>query len=178
MIGTSELMNALRCSKSEAAGDYVTGLEAAAVAYVERKTNRSFSTSGERTEILLGNGRRDLWVAESIDTGETVTITETSYPGATPVTITASEGNGYEVRGTKLVRKGGFSWTRGYEYTVTYTAGYTAGEEPDDIRQAVTALVTLWYERRLPLTKTAEAEVPKHLDSILRSWRRPPAGAV
>lgn len=181
MISQPELQAALRIGSTEAASDYVAGLESAAVAHAERATNRSFALAGERTLYVEGLGTRDLWLPEAPSAEEPVTVVERAAVGDTGTSISSGDSNGFVARGSRLIRKGGQVWARGYEYEVTCTAGYAPGEEPPDIRKAVLDLVVLWYERRLPLPKVGENlafPVPHHVDRILRAWRRPPAGAV
>lgn len=171
MISLADLKLALRIDGT-AEDNYLTALEAAAVAAVERWTGRSFAESGARTEYLTGAGIDRLWLAETPAADPALTVTEAAYPGAETTAITAADADGYVIRERTLVRRGGI-WHAGYEYAVTYTAGYAAGEEPADIRQAVMQLVGHWYENREPVVVgTVAAPIPLTVRDLLAPWRR------
>ena len=174
MISIEDLRVHLRAGVSD--DGYIEALEVGAVAHVERETGRYFGAVASDTEYLVGTGGVKLWLKEAPDeTTNPVAVNEAANPGATQTTITAGNDDGFLVRGPRLVRKNGFAWTLGYEYEVAYDRGYAAGSEPDDIRQAVQAIVGLWYERRVPLPKIGEivtATVPHHAQAILNSWTR------
>lgn len=130
-------------------------LEAAAVRWLENRCGgRYFRESSEVTEYHKGHNQEDLFLEELVDTGETVTVVEQAYEGdADAETITAGDDDGYVVRDDKLTRKGGYVWTEGYEFKVTYTRGYEelGDTTPDDIdappeiRLAVLQIVAFWY---------------------------------
>lgn len=172
MISVDDLKLALRVTHT-AEDDYITALEAAAVGYIERFTGRTFSAEVEVTEYLWGRGTDTLVLRET--PGGTLTVVERATPGATGTTIAAGDEDGYLVRGRKLVRKNGHAWYRGYEYAATYTQGYAAGSEPDDIQNLVKQIVAHWYERRIPMPTVGEVftfPVPHHVDAVLWTWRR------
>lgn len=124
--------------------DVLTAIEAAAVQIVEGETGRYFGPVAATTEVIEGAGDARLRLQE-IPQSIPATIDERPWPGADAVTITAANDDGYELRSLQaptpnlamLVRKGGYVWCRGHEYTVTYSRGYEAGQEPPDIRLAV-----------------------------------------
>jgi hypothetical protein len=153
MIPITELLDALELDDF---GDWevLEKLEAAAAAFVEREANWHFVEVAGVSQIVTGNGSNQLRLRGLIPSAP-ATVSESAYVGATPATITASESDGYVVRTSGvpvnrayLVRKHGYVWSDGYEYTVTATLGYTAGEEPAEIRELVRDLVLLkWAER-------------------------------
>lgn len=131
----------------------LVALEARAVDIVERETERHFGTSETFTEILQGTGRTTLWLNEA--PSAVTSVEYRTYVGEDWTTITASADDGYELQdptsdsgGARLLRKGGFLWTRGYDFRVIYDFGYAAGSEPPEIRQAVIDLVTAKYRQR------------------------------
>jgi hypothetical protein len=128
--------------------EVVAALEKAAVAYVETQTRRYFGPLVAHTEVVRGNGTSALYLSHwaqdalPLDNYDLIglTVAERQYPGNDPGSI-----DDYDLRAldgeTVLLRHGGGSWLRGYEYTVTYTRGYLEGEEPADIRMVVANLV-------------------------------------
>lgn len=172
MISIPELKAALRLT-TDADNGYLADLEAAAVDVVQNETNRYFGPVGPATEYLEGGGTRDLFLSEP-PASLPATVSERAYPAGTATTITAADSDGYVLRGTmKLVRKAGLVWTFGYEYEVTYSRGYADSSEPADIRQAVTQLVSHWYEHRLPVGKVGDV-VPLGAQKVIARWRRRP----
>jgi hypothetical protein len=133
--------------------EVVAELERAAVAYVETQTRRYFGPLISHTEVVRGNGSSSLYLAHyGVDSAPddeydlvVAVVDERQYPGNDPNTV-----EDYELRAldgeTVLMRHAGAPWIRGYEYTVTYTRGYVAGEEPADIRQVVINLVKAAWE--------------------------------
>jgi hypothetical protein len=153
MISLDELRIALDIDSS-VDEDILEKLEAAAVAFVERETGWHFVGVDDVVEVVTGDGSDRLRLRGMVTTAP-ATVSEAAYVGATPTTITATASDGYELR-TKgvpvnriyLVRKQGYVWHDGYEYTVTADRGYTAGAEPTEIRELVRDLVLLkWNER-------------------------------
>lgn len=139
----------------------VLDIEAAAVEFVENFTHRFFGSTAsdegsDYSEVVEGQGHDELWLSEAPATLPP-SVLQQPWPGATQVTITASDSDGYVQRGPRLVRKGGFVWRLGYEYVVTYDRGYvqTAAASadvtpedvaaPDDIRHAVKKIVRIEY---------------------------------
>ena len=189
MIEATVLVEAVSADLSDA--PYLTSLETAAVALVQRQTGRYFGPPATGTFVLRGDGTRNLWLPEPA-TAAVATVQERAYPGATATAITGSATDGFEQR-TKgseglLVRKGGLVWTRGYEYTVTSMLyGYATGAEPADIRELVKHLVMAWWavrpqgagvmqsETRGRVSITLESDlmvaVPGARETI-ESWRR------
>lgn len=172
MISLADLKLAIRAKTGSAEDDYLTALEAAAVAYLERETHRYFGAAANATEWHRGMGTSTLFLREAPSAIPT-TVTERVDPGdQDPTTVTASASDGYTLRGRRLIRKDGV-WVRGYEYEVTYARGYASGAEPADVRQAVTQLVALAYEQRLPLVVgTVAFPVPHSVQRVIDTWRR------
>lgn len=145
--------------------DYLDALEEAAVSYVERVTGRYFGAAGARTEYLSGTGIDTLWLADIPTTITSVTERDSLTDAGTELV----EDTDYVVRGNRLVYVSN-TWDADYEYEVVYTAGYAAGAEPADVRQAVKMLVGHWYTNRLPVvTAQTATEVPVSVREILPS---------
>lgn len=175
MISLADLKTALRITTTRDDG-YLAGLEAAAVAMVQRETGRFFGAQESVTEYIIGGDDDTLFLTDPCSSLPT-TVKERSTIGGDPTTITASADDGYVLRGTmKLVRKAGNLWTYKYEYEVTYTRGYAANTEPAEIRQLVTQIVSEWYERRLVSSDGSLKKVPMSASAILAGWRRRPWG--
>jgi hypothetical protein len=152
MIVLADLKVELDIDASDYSFDaYLAALEPRAVAYVEMRTHRYFGPVASVTEYLRGQGIRELWLLNLPATVPTSVI-ERAYPGATETTITAANTDGFvvrtDVREAWLVRKGGYLWTRDYEYQVTFTRGYAAGDEPGEIRQLVIDLIASRFAMR------------------------------
>ena len=163
----------------DADDSYLVNLEAAAVAYVQRKTGWYWGEEAEAVMTVEGGGGGVLWLPEKV-TAVTSVVSQ-PYEGGDQTTITAGADDGYALRlapgethGMRLIRKGGVGWAREYEYVVTGTIGYDeAVPVPDDIRQAVSSLAVLWYEQRLPVALGSVAPpVPNHVAAILEARRR------
>lgn len=171
MIELADLKLALRLDPDATTeDDYLEALEAAAVAHVERATGRYFGPVVERTEYLRGDGRQEIYLQE-----------EPAATGASPAVVIAVTSDGedvsgddYEVRGRILRHTS--AWGLALyptDLVVIYDAGYEAGEEPADIRQAVTTLVAHWYEFRIPVALgTVAPEVAFTLREMLAPWKR------
>lgn len=172
MIELADLREALKIDEDDTSqDDYVTALEAAAVAYVERVTDRYFGPPAARTEYLSAMGGREVWLRET-----PVAVAPATDPVITvlldDVEVDAAD---FAVRERRLRHTSG--WGTAYtesDLVVTYAAGYVAGGEPEDIRKAVTEIVGLWYYKRIPIADAAAggAEVPHMASAILRTWKR------
>lgn len=181
MISTALLKTALRIDGTDQ-DDYLTELEAAAVGFVQRYTDRYFGASESVTRSLRGDDTPVLWLPDHAASSG-IAVTEREYPGDTGTTITAGDDDGYVTdrpssldsdKVAALVRSGGHVWERAHEYDVTFTRGYAAGSEPADIRQAVIALVAWWYEQRTPVAMgTIVPVAPLHVEDALHPWRKP-----
>ncbi len=131
----------------------LTALEASAVQLVEDETGRFFGASETRTEHIIGDGTRDLHLAENAT--EITSVGARRHIGDSFDTITEGDSDGFEIRApraesgrARLLRKGSLWWLDRYEYRVIYDFGYTAGSEPGRIRQAVMDLVALNWNSR------------------------------
>lgn len=144
MIGLSLLRDYLRLTESEHEDDdLIMEFEAAAVATVQSFTQIVYGPEGEVVEYVRGVGTADLYLA-LYPSGAPSEVIEHAVPGDAGTEITS---DGWVLRDTRLVRKSGV-WTRGYEYQVTYAAGYGDGQEPADVRQAVMSIVGVLYRGR------------------------------
>lgn len=145
--------------------------EQAAVARMERETGRYFGAPVARTEYREATGQREIWLAETPTGTVSVTSDGTVVPAAD---FTLRE------RRLRHTSRWGAPWTPA-DLVVSYEAGYTASgtaEEasvaaPDDIREAVLDLVTLYYVERIPVSATAGVtEMPHRVQAVINSWRR------
>ncbi len=131
----------------------LTTLETMAAQLVEDETGRFFGAEETRTEYIIGDGTRDLHLTEN---PTAITSVESRrYIGDSFDAITEGDADGFEIRAprsdsgrARLLRKASLGWADGYEHKVIYEFGYTAGEEPEGIRQAVMDLVALKYHGR------------------------------
>ncbi len=133
--------------------DLLTTLETAAVQLVEDETGRYFGATTTQTEYILGDGTRDLHLAEN--PSAITSVGQRRHIGDAYVTITEGDTDGFELRAPRsapgrlrLLRKGSIGWYNGYEHRVIYEFGYDSDAEPLGIRQAVMDLVALKYNSR------------------------------
>lgn len=119
-------------------------LEEAAVAFVEGETGQYFGPVISFTQVVDGSGQEVLWL-DYLPT----TFTSISYRTAADLSAwTAYDSTDYEQDGRKLFRLGAV-WPRGRRnLRVIYDAGYAAGEEPSEVRQAVLSLVSAAWKRK------------------------------
>ncbi len=153
MIAIDDLKEFLGHPDADGVTDVLTVLEAMAVELVQDETGRYFGAEVTRTEYIDGDGTRDLHLAEN-PTAIT-SVGQRRHIGDSYTTITEGNTDGFEIRAptsgsgrARLLRKGALGWYEGYEHRVIYEFGYTAGAEPDRIRQAVTDLVALKWNSR------------------------------
>ena len=155
--------------------DYLTALEMAAVGYVQRKTGWYWGPEQEVEATLCGSGTRDLWLPDHASAvSRVVAWSVYGVDSELPAESYALRLEPGSTHGIRLSRRDGGLWLPGYEYAVTYTRGYEAGAEPEDIRQAVIGLVALWFEVRLPVATAgmSSAPVPDHVAAILAARRK------
>ena len=176
MIELAELKDALRIPAALTEHDYyLTALERAAVAYVERRTGWYWGPQQQATALLEGNGTWALYLPDHASA--VVRVAERSRWSGTETELPPSS---YELvlppgetHGLKLSRRTWEPWAYGVLYAVTYTRGYAAGEEPADIRQAVVGLVAHWFENRLPVAAAGAAQpAPDHVAAIIAARRK------
>lgn len=124
-------------------------MEARAVAFIESQTARYFGPPIIAAEVVLGRGTYHLQLSElaRLDSDTTIeSVDERAYPGQTATVIGE---DGFEIREQKnrtyLVRHGGYKWTLGYEYEVTYERGYDEDAGPKDIEQLILDLLALRF---------------------------------
>jgi hypothetical protein len=153
VIATDDLKAFLGYPDEEGVTELLEVLEPAAVQLVEDETGRFFGASETRTEYIIGDGTRDLHLAENATA--ITSVGARRHIGDSFDTITEGDSDGFEIRApradsgrARLLRKGSLWWLDGYEYRVIYAFGYTAGAEPGRIRQAVMDLVALKYHSR------------------------------
>lgn len=189
MIELAALKAALNIPTGDARFDgLLTEYEAAAVAYVQRRTGWYIGPKIEGAEFVVeGGGGGVLWLPEKASA--VTAVKERAYEGGTETAIATGETNGWALRlppgethGMRLVRKGGYGWTRGLEYVITATIGYAETvvatgpntvAAPDDDRADVTALVSHWFENRLPVAVgTVAPPITNHVSARLESRRR------
>lgn len=171
MISVEDLRLALRLDPDDTDEDpFLEALEAAAVAYVERATGRYFGPPAPRTEYLAASGAQELYLADA-----PVAVS----PSTDVVVVATLDGAevdeaDYTIRGRVLRHSSAWGWSGGPgDLVVTYSAGYVAGEEPADIREAVVQLVGHWYENRIPVALgTVAPEIAHTLRDMLAPWKR------
>ena len=118
----------------------------AALAFIESQTGVRFGSVVSSTVTVRGTGTGFLYLREPVLT--VTAVTEHTYPGATGSAV-AEGGSGYALRTegqeSYLVRVGASgTWTRGYEYSVTYTHGYVEDAGPKDVEHLLVELVKLY----------------------------------
>lgn len=135
-------------------------LETRAVAFIERQANRHFGASQTFVETFTGLDSSVIWLNES--PASITQVRTRAWVGDTWVIVATGDDDGWELRGRRLMRKSPFVWTTGYEIEVTYDFGYTAGQEPSDIRQLVFDLVKLKWDLRTDAAGVAAEKVGPH----------------
>ena len=180
MVAVAALKRALNIPEGTTTHDtYLESLEEVAVAYVSRATGRFLGDEDAEAEFVVpGAGIVSLYLPQPASA--VTAVKERPYPGGTETVIASDDDDGWELRtaageshGVRLVRKGGYVWDRGYEYVVTATIGYTADTWPAEDVGDVTALVSHWFENRLPaVTGTVAQNVPLHVAQRLAARRK------
>lgn len=134
----------------------VEDLERGAVAFIQTQIGRYFGPPELVEEFAIGNGGRRLYLRDHVTNGPDeyedeppmLVVVERSVPGGTASVLV--QGVDFDLRQQEkesyLVRLDGGVWTKDNEYAVTYWRGYQAGEEPEDIRALVIALVRFGWE--------------------------------
>lgn len=155
--------------------------ERGAVAHVQRRTGRYYGPPVDDAEfVTYGDGTSMLYLPERMS--GVATVTERLYQGDAGTSILTGADDGWVLRipaglsySNRLVRKGGSVWYPSYEYVVTGTIGYNAGEEPYNVRQAVLYLAAHWYVNRIPVALgTVAPEIAHTLDELLKLETRIP----
>ena len=153
MIAIADLKSWLGNPDEEGVTDLLTTLETMAVELVQDETGRYFGDSETRTEYIIGDGTRDLYLAENATA--ITSVGQRRQIGDAFETITEGNTDGFEIRAprsdagrARLLRKGSLGWYDGYEHKVIYEFGYATDAEPLRIRQAVMDLVALKYHGR------------------------------
>jgi hypothetical protein len=160
----------------------LTDLEARAVDFLERETGRHFGTAEAKTEIHEGDGTPILWLNEL--PSSLTSVEERQEVGDSWTAIPEGDDDGWELRAPKVLRKGSHVWDAGYEFRVIYNFGYTAGNEPKEVRQAVLDLCALKYHPRGQegfksgrvgdfVFSPADAMAVPGLEAVIRRWRWP-----
>ena len=153
MIAILELKSWLGNPQEEGVTALLETLETMAAQLVEDETGRFFGVTETRTEYIIGDGTRDLYLNENA--AAITSVGQRLQIGDSYTTITESDSDGFEIRAprsdsgrARLLRKSGLGWNYGYEHRVIYDFGYATDAEPDRIRQAVKDLVALKYHTR------------------------------
>lgn len=156
MISADDLLAWLGNPSDPGVTTVLTALEVRAVEIIQSETDRYFGTPIEHVEQLEGDGSDKLYLRERpFPEAESVEGTVVEYRAETGDAWVAMDASDWELEyprpiwlGAVLRRAGGDVWEDGYQYRVTYTFGYEAGEEPGDVRQAVIDLVAFKYHER------------------------------
>lgn len=170
MIDESSLRAALR-DPPAADLEYLRQLRDAALAHVEKLTGKWYGAARDQAVTLEGKGSRTLWLPGPLLQGyEEVTVAERAYPGGDPRTILEDDSDGWEIRGSTLLRHGGAVWWSGWLYDVTYQQGATEASVPADVGRWIQETVAGWYEVRLPVGD-AVSVVPTGAEAIMQTRR-------
>jgi hypothetical protein len=117
-------------------------LISAATAYLERRTGWALGETQGRVDYITGDGSSRLWLRGYPADPDYVSVTEATHPGGDEVDV-----EDYVIRGPALVRR---CWWPGYEYVVTYSAGWELDTGPADLREVVAQLAMwLWNEQQV-----------------------------
>ena len=153
MIAIAELRRWLGHPDEDGITALLVALETMAVQLVQDETGRFFGAEETRTEYIIGDGTRDLYLNEN-PTAIT-SVEQRRHIGDSYTTITEGDSDGFEIRAprsgsgrARLLRKGSIGWYDGYEHRVIYEFGYATDAEPLRIRQGVKDLVALKYHSR------------------------------
>ena len=153
MIEIEELRSWLAHPDEPGVTALLVALETMAVQLIEDETGRFFGPEETRTEYIIGDGTRDLYLNEN-PTAIT-SVEQRRHIGDSYTTITEGDSDGFEIRAprsdsgrARLLRKGALGWYDGYEHRVIYEFGYATDAEPLRIRQGVMDLVALKYHSR------------------------------
>jgi hypothetical protein len=159
VISVDDLLPWLGNPSEPGVSTILEALETRAVEIVQSETDRYFGTPIEHVEQLVGDGSDRLYLRErpwpEAESVEATTVEYRAQTGDAWEAIAADGSDGWELEyprpvwlGAVLRRNGGGVWAKGYQYRITYTFGYLAGEEPGDIRQAVIDLVSFKFHER------------------------------
>lgn len=145
MLSLSDIKDWLGIPSATTTYDTIlTNLETRAVAFLENQTDRYFGAPLEFTEILDGNDRDELWLREEPNVIRSVAYRDSLNNAWIEYDVQAD----YEQDGRRLLRLDD-TWPRGRRnLKVVYVAGYSAGNEPDDIKQALFDLIALKFRGR------------------------------
>jgi hypothetical protein len=153
VIGLSDMKEWLGEPSEPGVDSLLVSLEERAVDLVESETERHFGGTETFEEHLEGDGTRTLYLNENPTS--LASVEERQFVGDSWTAVTGGDSDGWELRAPKspsgtarVLRKKGHVWTYGWEYRVTYDFGYSPGNEPPEIRQAVMDLVALKYHER------------------------------
>lgn len=150
MIEWSELQNHIGASVDDGERDLILALERAAVDYVQRKTGRFFGSPASTSFTKVLDGLGDGFVRLP-DKPNSITAVETRH--AVDQTWQSEAVADFETD-VEDERAMWLIWTEDAfpagrrTVRVTYTAGYTKGQEPALVRQWVRDLVALLYASR------------------------------
>jgi hypothetical protein len=126
----------------------LSDLLAQAIETVEGECGRYFREPQEVEHVLVGYGVRDsALLPDAPVAGDTITVTEQEYPGATPTAL--AEGVDYDVRVNGrfacLARRDRGVWKRGWEYVVVYTRGFDFDALPRDVESVIVSMIARRY---------------------------------
>lgn len=152
-------------------------MEERAVAMAEKYTGHYFGVPKEVTEILHGTGTGVLVLsdpaleADAVHDPEIEALTVEEWDGtAWDTALVAAD---FTVDGSMIYKTDGY-WTYGRRnWRVVYWTGYDAGEEPQDVKQAVLNLIGHWYQNREAVAVgTIVQELPYQVADLLKPYRK------
>lgn len=152
-------------------------LEERAVAMAEKYTGHYFGVPKAVTEILHGTGTGVLVISDAalpVDAAHTppiVAATVAEWDGTAWGTVLAVAD--YTVDGSMVYKTDGY-WTFGRRnWRVVYWTGFDAGEESQDVKQAVLNLIGHWYQNREAIGGTQfTSELPYQVTDLLKPHRK------
>lgn len=141
MLTVADIKSALQIKPGVTKFDQrLEDLERAAVAFMEEVTFNRFQTPAERRVVVSGPAGSVLWLVEVPAQGS-VTV---EHRISTFEDWTAVAEDDVRVEGRRIILRHG--WTKGcLNYRVTWTAGFEAADVPVQVREAVLALVRMWF---------------------------------
>lgn len=161
-------------------------LERDAVAHFERATNLYFGPTQEgRVDLLSGGRRGATQLRLSAPVVELVSVESLGsvFVGGSDWSTPWALSDFTVVDGNVLLLRNGYPFPTGRRNVrVTYTGGWAAGEEPQDVRAAIGGIVAATYRDarssptpvEAPQPGSAALVVPGSVQDVIARWYRSP----
>lgn len=162
MIPIADLKKMLRVT-NDAEDDLILELEKAAVEFAQERRGEYYGEPEETAQYFSPYfGQQYIYLSQT-PAADPAPVIE-SFDGSSWSPVASTD---YQIAGATLFNRTG--WSPGERnIRVTYTRGYTAGQEPPKVRHAVRMLVAHWYEYRVPIvTGMSVEDVPLSVDELL-----------